>query len=103
MTDNHDQENDAGSLSRRTGSLVSVGVPGFEPGASASRTLRANQAAPHPVEPGKCSDCPRAASVEFGRAAYRLEHGRREIGAAHEQVGHIRVGPVVYEWRAVES
>ena len=26
-----------------------VGVPGFEPGASASRTLRANQAAPHPV------------------------------------------------------
>ena len=26
-----------------------VGVPGFEPGTSASRTLRANQAALHPV------------------------------------------------------
>ena len=36
---------------RRQGSneLLLVGMPGFEPGTSASRTLRANQAALHPV------------------------------------------------------
>ena len=30
-------------------------MPGFEPGASASRTLRANQTAPHPVRAVECS------------------------------------------------
>ena len=37
-----------GRATARAGGTM-VGMPGFEPGASASRTLRANQTAPHPV------------------------------------------------------
>ena len=33
-----------------------VGVPGFEPGTSSSRTKRANRAALHPEEPQEYSD-----------------------------------------------
>ncbi len=31
---------------------ATVGMPGFEPGASCSQSRRANQAAPHPARPG---------------------------------------------------
>jgi hypothetical protein len=38
---------------RGSSKTAMVGVPGFEPGTSASRTLRANQAALHPVWKGR--------------------------------------------------
>ena len=94
-----------------------VGVPGFEPGASASRTLRANQAAPHPV--WSLDTVAGASSVRARPFAARRASGGRdasdsgagdgvedlvgELGAAHEQVGQVRVGLVVAQRRAVEA
>src|SRR3954470_24162104 len=80
--------------------VVVVGAPGFEPGTSASRTLRANQAAPRPAGVKKCSG--RAGddlrSIGLGwRGRERGEDGVGELGTAHEQVGEIRVGLVVDE------
>src|SRR5579862_7142550 len=115
-----------------TAPSVMVGVPGFEPGASASRTLRANQAAPHPVGPMECSEqafpeaerihaaatfgppSPAHARVDrpglricawlyVGRVAHRVEDRRREVGAADQQVGQVRVGLVVDEGRTVDA
>ena len=71
-----------------------VGVPGFEPGTSASRTLRANQAALHPVERG---------ILAVGRSSDRSQNPFGHFGATDEQVREIGIGPVVDEGRAVEA
>ena len=54
-----------------------VGMPGFEPGTSASRTLRANQTALHPE--GKVS-LPVARVGLRGRSARREELATLKVG-----------------------
>ena len=70
-------------------------MPGFEPGASASRTLRANQAAPHPV--GRRSVASRVAVPQrcaLRRARARRAPRRAPVAASSarqiEQVGQVR-------------
>ena len=55
-------------------------MPGFEPGASASRTLRANQAAPHPV--GRWSVASRATGGHSAAIIRRAPRTASSTGAA---------------------
>ena len=68
-----------------------VGMPGFEPGASASRTLRANQAALHPVRRGESS--PRRFQPSVGTvAAARSRVDGAAQGARVDRLHELGVG-----------